>query len=64
MRFLDERGELGLRETLVLDTHLHGETETAAFARPIVTAQVIFAFDASRFLCFDTKSSDPPKHAA
>src|SRR6266404_5174842 len=33
MRFLDERGELGLRETLVLDTHLHGETETAAFAR-------------------------------
>jgi len=64
MRFLDECGELGLREALVLDAHLHLETKPPPLRGPIVTAQVILAFEASRFLCFATKSSDPPKQAA
>src|SRR6266403_2218087 len=32
MGLLDERGELGLREALVLDAHLHRETVSAAVA--------------------------------
>ena len=33
MRLPDERGELGLREALVLDAHLHRETETTCAGR-------------------------------
>jgi hypothetical protein len=41
-----------------------GLSKAAASRWPIVTAQVILAFVASRFLCFATKLSDPPKQAA
>src|SRR4029079_12008143 len=34
VRLLDQLGELGLRQALVLDAHLHGKPETAAIARP------------------------------
>jgi hypothetical protein len=53
--------KFGLRNTRVLGAHLHGGAKAAASRWPIVTAQVILAFVASRFLCFATKSSEPPK---
>jgi len=34
VRLLDQLSELGLRQALVVDTHLHGEPEAATVARP------------------------------
>jgi hypothetical protein len=56
--------KFGLRNTRVLGAHLRGGAKAVALPWPVMTAQVILAFVASRLLCFATKSSDPPKQAA